>query len=283
MKSLVWITGAGGLIGNYLVQTAPHHAPDFRVVGLTRAQLDLTDFAAVRRAFAEQRPELLIHCAAMSRSPECQQNPARARQINVDVTANLAELAAEIPFVFFSTDLVFDGRKGNYLESDPVNPISVYGESKVAAEKIMRGHAHCLILRCAINGGVSPTGDRGFNEQLHLAWRQGRVFRLFTDEFRCPIPAAVTARVVWELVAKNVTGTFHLGGAEKLSRYEMGKLLAARWPELNPQIVAVSREEFDGAPRTADVSLNCAKVQKRLSFPLPKLSEWLAANPEEPF
>jgi dTDP-4-dehydrorhamnose reductase len=278
MKPLVWITGAGGLIGNYLVQTAAQFAPQFQVIGLTRAQLDLTDYAAVRAEFQRQQPQLVIHCAAMSRSPECQEKPVLARKINAEVPAQLAGIALKVPFVFFSTDLVFDGQKGNYVETDPVNPISVYAETKVIAEDIVSRHPRHLIIRTAINGGVSPTGDRSFNEQLRLAWQRRQATNLFTDEFRCPIPAVVTARAVWELVAQNAIGTFHLGGAEKISRYEIGKLLSARCPGLNPQIIPGSLKDYQGAPRTPDVSLNCAKVQKLLSFPLPKFSEWLAAN-----
>jgi dTDP-4-dehydrorhamnose reductase len=277
----VWITGAAGLIGSHLVQTAPRFAPGFDVIGLARPQLDLTDFAAVRREFARQQPRLVIHCAALSRSPACEENPSLARLANVDATRNLAELAADIPFIFFSTDLVFDGQKGNYIETDVVNPLGVYAETKVAAEGFVRSHPRHLILRAALNAGPSPTGDRAFDEQMRLAWRAGRAVNLFTDEFRCPIPAAVTARSVWELVAKNQTGTFHLGGAERLSRHEIGELVAARYPELKPQIIPGSLKEYRGAPRPPDVSLNCAKVQAALSFPLPKFSEWLAANPHE--
>ena len=281
MKPVVWITGAGGLIGNHLVQTAANFAPQFQAVGLTRG-VDLTDFAAVRHAFAEQKPQLVIHCAAMSRSPECQAKPELARKVNVDATANLAELAAEIPFVFFSTDLVFDGERGIYAETDAVNPISVYGETKLAAENLLRAHPHCLILRCAINAGQSPTGDRSFNEQMRRAWSRGEMFRLFTDELRSPIPAAVTARATWELVNQNVIGTFNLAGAEKLSRHDIGRILTAHRPDWSAQIVATLRKEYPGAPRPGDVSLDCMKVQKILSFPLPKFSEWLAANPGEP-
>jgi dTDP-4-dehydrorhamnose reductase len=282
-KKTAWITGAGGLIGNYLVQTAPHFAPGLRVVGLTRQQLDLLDFDIVRRAFREQRPQLVIHCAAMSRSPECQQKPTLARQLNVDATANLADLAADIPFVFCSTDLVFDGTKGDYSEDDPVNPLNVYGETKVAAEQIVQAHPRALVLRLAINGGRSPTGDRGFNELMRLAWQRGEMTNLFTDEFRCPIPAVVTARTIWELVNQEQTGLFHLGGSEKLSRYEIGRLLTARTPELAARVVPDTRTNYRGAPRPADVSLNLAKIQRRLSFHLPGLTEWLAANPDEPF
>src|SRR5688500_4744950 len=114
MEGTVWITGANGLIGNYLMQTAPQVAPRREVIGLTRALLDVTDANAVRDQFRARAPQLLIHCAALSRSPACQDNPALARKLNVEATARLAELADDIPFVFLSSDLVFDGRQGNY-------------------------------------------------------------------------------------------------------------------------------------------------------------------------
>ena len=278
-----WITGAGGLIGNYIVQTAPQFAPLWSVRGLTRGSLDLLDFDAVRRAFAEQRPALIIHCAAMSRSPDCQANPQLARRINVEATAVLAQLAAEIPFVFLSSDLVFDGRKGDYVETDPVGPLSVYAETKVAAEQIMLANLRHTVVRTSLNGGTSPTGDRGFNEQIRLAWQAGQTLRLFTDEFRCPIPSVVTARAIWDLVNREATGLFHVGGAERLSRVHIAELVADRWPKLRPRIEATSRKEYQGAPRPADTSFNCAKVQKLLSFRLPGLTAWLSEHPNDQF
>ena len=283
VANIAWITGAGGLIGNYLVQTAPTCAPGWKVVGLTRAQLELTDFSAVHTVFNRQRPQLLIHCAALSKSPVCEADPAFAHKLNVEVTRHLVELASGIPLIFFSTDLVFDGRKGNYVESDPVNPLSVYAQTKVAAEQIVLGNPQHTVVRTSLNGGVSPTGERGFNEELRRAWQTGKTLNLFIDEFRCPIPAKVTARAVWELVAKNQPGVYHLAGSERLSRWQIGQLIAARWPQLNPRIEPSSRKEYQGAPRPPDTSLNCAKIQKLLSFSLPGLTEWLKANHDEPF
>ena len=279
-KPLVWITGAGGLIGSHLLRTAPG---DVQAVGLARAQLDLTDFAAVDRAFRAARPQCVIHCAALSKSPACQENPALARRLNVEVTAHLAGLAADIPFVFFSTDLMFDGLRGNYDESAAPNPLSVYAETKVEAERVVLTNPRHTVIRTSLNGGASPTGDRGFNEEMRRAWQGGRTLTLFTDEFRCPLPAAVTARAVWELVAANQPGLYHLAGAARLSRWEIGKLVAARCPELEPRLQPGSLREYRGAPRSPDCSLNCAKIQRLLSFPLPGLDEWLAANPHEPF
>jgi dTDP-4-dehydrorhamnose reductase len=280
---LAWITGAGGLIGNYLVQIAPRFATRWRVRGLTRADLDLQDVDAVRREFQKDSPALVLHCAALSNTPNCQKDPPLARRLNVEVTAWLAELAANLPFIFFSSDLVFDGNKGNYVESDPVNPLSVYAETKVAAEKIVLANPKHTVIRTSLNGGVSPTGDRGFNEQLRAAFAAGKTLTLFTDEFRCPIPAIVTAQAAWELAAQNRPGLYHLAGGERLSRWQMGRLIAARWPQLHPRIEPESRKDYHGPPRPPDSSMNCAKVQQLLSFPLPGLTAWLTANPQEVF
>src|SRR5437899_759128 len=81
-NEIIWVTGAGGLIGNYLVQTAPRYASNRRVIGLTHTQLDVTDFSAVREQFRTRKPQLIVHCAALSRSPACQENPSLARKLN---------------------------------------------------------------------------------------------------------------------------------------------------------------------------------------------------------
>ena len=114
MSQVIWITGAGGLIGSALCQAGKQLGPDWQVKGLTRASLDLTRAEEVTRAFVADRPQVVIHCAALSRNPDCDANPPLARQLNVEVTERLAQLADGGRFVFFSTDLVFDGRKGNY-------------------------------------------------------------------------------------------------------------------------------------------------------------------------
>jgi dTDP-4-dehydrorhamnose reductase len=280
---LAWITGANGFIGNYLVQTAPRFAPRWRLRALTRADFDLLDFAAVEREFAKDMPQLIIHCAAISTVAEAKKNPAFARRVNVELTQRLAELAAEVQFVFFSTDIVFDGRKGNYVEADAPNPLHFYGETKAAAEQLVLKNRRHLVVRTSINGGISHAGNRGFNEQLRLSLQTGQGMTLFTDEFRSPIPAVETARAVWDLVGKNCAGIFHVAGAEKLSRWQIGQLLVKRWPEVKMGSKPGSAKNFPGPPRALDVTLDILKVQNVLSAALPGLNGWLAQNPDEPF
>ena len=285
---LIWITGAGGLIGNHLAKTAPRHAPVWRVKPLTRAELDLTDFAAVERLYREDSPALVIHCAALSKSPACEANPALARKLNVEVTGFLSALAAASGFIHFSTDLVFDGQKGGYTEVDKVNPLSVYAETKVASEEIVLktpGHA---VIRTSLNGGASPTGDRGFNEELRRSWAAGKATPLFRDEYRSPIAAKVTAEAVWELAHlklanMGISGLYHLAGEERLSRLEIGQEVARRCPELRPKIEETSLATYNGPRRPPDTSFNCLKLATILSVRLTGLRSWLWKHPEEFF
>lgn len=313
-KPLAWVTGAGGLIGNAIVASAPDYASQWEVRGITRPDVDLSDFGVVEALFRKERPELVIHCAAISRNPVCEADPALARRVNVDVTARLAALCQNARFIFFSTDLVFDGMKGDYVETDPVagnaiaaekqtafslqtekvalemndlrgisagevkkmrTPLSVYSATKIAAERIVSKNPRHTIVRTSLTSGVSPTGDRSFEEEMCRAWGAGRTLNLFTDEFRCPMDASVTAHAIWELAKADAPGIFHLAGAEKLSRYEIGLLVAKKHPEVTARITPSSRADYKGPPRPADTSLNCAKIHRLLSFPLPSFSDWV--------
>ncbi|HZL43957.1 MAG TPA: SDR family oxidoreductase [Verrucomicrobiae bacterium] len=286
----VWITGAGGLIGNALVESAAELVPSWQIYGLTRSSLELLDTDAVRTMWTRTQPKLVIHCAAMSHTPACDKNPELAKRVNVNVTALLCSLASGVRFFFFSTDQVFDGHTGNYNETAQRNPFNVYGETKAAAEDLVLSNPNHTVIRTSLNGGVSPTGDRGFNERLRIAFRNGETVRLFIDEYRTPIPAMETARAVWELAIRNAAGAYHVAGAERLSRWEIGQLIAQRWtsgphgsaslPQLQPRLEPCSLANFPGPRRGPDTSLNCSKAQQLLSFPLPRLSHWLAARPE---
>jgi dTDP-4-dehydrorhamnose reductase len=275
---LAWITGAGGLIGHELVQSAQQWAAGWNIRGLQRAELDITSHAQVQALYAAGCPKLIVHCAAISKSVACDANRELAARTNVDATRALAEIAAQSRIVFFSTDLVFDGRKGHYTEDDPPNPLLFYGETKARAEEALRGHPNCAIVRISLTGGHSPTRDRGFNEEMKKAWRAGKTLDLFTDEFRSPMAAPVTARAVWELALSSATGVFHLCAPERLSRWQIGEHLVRKHPEFARQIRAGSRRDYKGPERPADTTMNPAKIQQLLSFPLPRFSDWLRAD-----
>lgn len=271
----VWVTGTGGLIGGYVTHSLSELVPGARVIPLSRKEVDLADFDRVSELFREHRPDLVIHCAGLTRTPECEQKPELAFRLNVEVTKHLAELASDKKLIFMSTDRVFDGRSGPYTEESPVNPLDVYGKTKAAAEKVVLENPRHIVIRTSLNGGTSPTRDRGFNEQMRQAWGEGKALTLFTDEFRCPIHASFTARAICELAMDGASGIFHIAGTERLSRWEIGLLLAERCPELSPRMERASVKDFNGSTRAPDLELSCAKVASKLSFTLPGFSTWL--------
>ena len=107
------------------------------------------------------------------------------------------------------------------------------------------------------------------------AARAGSDVTLYADEFRCPLPAGVIARAIWELICGGRTGLYHLGGRERLSRWEIGQLLLEWFPELQGRLVKGSSRDHTGAPRPADLSLSTTKIQHVLSFPIPGMQSWL--------
>jgi dTDP-4-dehydrorhamnose reductase len=272
------ITGAAGLIGQYLVKSAPRWAPGWDVQGLTRAQLDLTDRSAVASVFHSYNPQLIIHCAALSRTRDCERNADRAKHVNVDATATLSRLARHIRFMFLSSGEVFDGVASWYRESAEPNPINVYGRTKLEAEQVVLQNPAHTVVRIVLTAGASHSGDRSFVEDMCRAARAGNDVTLYADEFRCPLPAGVIARALWELIKHDKPGLYHLGGSERLSRWEIGELLVPWFPELQCRLVKGSARDHAGAPRPADLSLTCDKIQEFLSFPIPGLRSWLAGR-----
>ena len=240
--------------------------------------LDLTDRANVERTWQSIKPNAVIHCAALSRTKDCEQDPEQARCINVEATAHLAQLSQDIPFIFLSSGEVFDGKTGWYVETDEPNPINVYGKTKLEAERVVLQNPRHTVVRIVLTAGTSQNGDRSFVEDMCRTAKAGKNVTLYADEFRCPVPAGVIARVIWELVDRKQPGLYHLGGSERLSRWEIGETLLPWCPELKGHLVEGSARNHVGSPRPADLSLRYDKIQSLLSFRIPGFREWLAGR-----
>jgi dTDP-4-dehydrorhamnose reductase len=272
------ITGAAGLIGQYFVNTAPRWAPGWEVQGLSRAELELTETSKVEARIHALKADLFIHCAALSRTKACEEDPDQARRVNVEITAHLAQLSKDIPFIFLSSGEVFDGKTGWYSEVDEPNPINVYGQTKLEAEQAVLQNPRHTVVRIVLTAGTSETGDRSFVEDMCRTAKAGKDVTLYADEFRCPLPAGVIARAIWELVDRKQPGLYHLGGSERISRWEIGETLLHWCPELKGHLIKGSAQNHIGSPRPADLSLRCDKIQRLLSFHIPGFREWLAGR-----
>jgi dTDP-4-dehydrorhamnose reductase len=265
MKKLL-ITGASGFLGWHLCQLAQQnwqvygtfHAHAIDLPDITSLQVDLTDFSAVSDLFQTLQPDAVIHTAALSQPNLCQANPEASHRINVVAACDVAGLCADaaIPCVFTSSELVFDGLNPPYRESDPVCPINLYGEQKVAAEEgMLQRYPEVTICRMPLMFGAAPTAP-SFIQPFIERIRTGQVLNLFVDEVRTPISGMSAAQGLL-LALEKAKGRLHLGGRERLSRYEFGLLLIEVLQLKDVKVNPCYQSDVPmAAPRAPDVSMD---------------------------
>ena len=287
----VLITGATGQLGPYLVDVLTAAGADVvawsghRSVRITPAidsvPVPLDQPAAVARAWTAASPDVVVHAAAMARIDACHADPQQARRVNVQGTEQLCELAdrAQIPLIYVSTDLVFDGERGMYREDDGPQPLSVYGQTKLAAERIVLATPRNAVLRVSLLYGPGRCGVRTFLDRVVQAWQEGKAVTFFDDEWRTPLALVDAARAVQSALDQQLRGLFHVGGSERLSRWEGGVRLAQRLGFPETLVVRASRKGFPAPePRPADVSLCSERFRQAVPqwqphrFPAPWLT-----------
>ncbi len=273
MGSRWLITGAGGQFGSVLLDLLVRRGES--TVGLVRratpdrypgeiAYADILDHASITKIVNEVTPAYVVHAAAIASAHTAYQNPALAKRTNVDATAHLARVAATIGarFTFVSTDLVFDGTAAPYDEDSPLTPLSVYGRTKADAETRVLDIGG-VVVRPAIMYGI-PVGSQRtvFTSQLN-AIATGSCLELFEDQFRTPIALEDAAAACVEVTASAASGVFHLAGPDRLSRFQMGQIMARALGVSESHLVATRQRDLDQPePRPADVSLSCRRFTK---------------------
>jgi dTDP-4-dehydrorhamnose reductase len=209
----------------------------------------------------------------MTSTGACEKDPQAAERANVLSTRNLVEaagsLSGPLPYlVAISTDLVFDGESAPYDENAPTSPVMEYGRTKEAAEQVVQKYSgDWTILRPAILYGPAARVRGSFLEWILGPLREGSDVELFLDEWRTPVLVGDVAEAIVRLVKKRVGGILHCGGAERLSRWEMGEHVARRWGLPKRKLKAVRRSDAELAcPRPKDVSLVTGRLVEALGF-----------------
>lgn len=266
MKKLL-VTGASGFLGWHVCQLAQSEwdvygtycSQALEIPGVTLLKVDLTVFQDLKDLFHDIQPTAVIHTAAQSKPNVCQIHPQETEVINVTVSSNIAGLCADSSrlCVFTSTDLVFDGLNPPYRESDPVCPVNDYGEQKVRAEEEMLArYPQTAICRMPLMFGRATPTASSFIQPFIQQLREGQELSLFTDEFRTPVSGTTAAKGLL-LALEKVNGRIHLGGRERVSRYEFGRLLVEVLQLPGDGLKGCRQEDVKmAAPRPKDVSLD---------------------------
>ena len=265
----VLLTGASGQLGAYLLDARPaceliawSHSSRGSICGVTLEPIDLANPSDVEAAFAAAAPDVVLHAAAVSRIDRCYQDPALARQVNAQATGQLVGLAARrrSRLVYVSTDMVFAGDKGEYyLETDPPAPLSQYGRSKLLGEQQVLQADNTAVARMSLLLGLTRKSTSFFDLQ-YRALAEGRPLDLFIDEWRTPLDMPTAARALWELAVSRVTGLLHIGGPQRLSRYDVGVEMA-KFLRADPALIRAANQQQVSTPepRPRDLSLDSSR------------------------
>lgn len=275
------ITGASGLLGANLIVQAHNCGRD--VVGLCHRHrintrdfpiqaVDLTNQAAVRNVLSSLRPSQVIHCAAATNVDWCEEHPAEAEAINGDASGFLSELVSELGsrFVYISTDAVFDGKKGNYSETDKPAPLNVYARSKLRGEQqVLRNNPSALVVRVNIYGW-NAQNKFSLAEWVLAQLASGKQVPGFTDVHFTPILVNDLAKVLLAMLDHGLSGLYHAGGSEKVSKFEFARRVALVF-DFDPGLIVPTQvaEVYLQAKRPPDMSLNTEKICGVLGFPMP--------------
>ena len=270
------ITGASGLYGSKLAQLALErglevYSSDIQSLSVYGkfVQLDISNKEKVEEALKTIKPDVVVHAATLTDVDKCELNKALARKVNVAGTKNVVEAAQKAGsfLVYISTDYVFCGEKGLYVESDTRDPINYYGLTKVEAEEIVKTLPKYFIARPSVIYGSTPAaGKVNFALWLIETLRKGNRVKIVTDQWNTPTLNTNLAEMTLEVVERQLTGIYHLCGATRVSRFEFAEQIADTF-DLNKELIdKVTSSQFSWpAKRPTDSSLDTSKAQRDLT------------------
>ena len=234
MKAL--IIGCNGLLGQNLLRTRHSGSWELFGAGLDAEpvlpdllsgyrRVDIAKRAELEAAIAAFAPDWIFNAAAVTDVDLCERDPALAGLINRDTVGWMA--ATGIPVAHVSTDYVFDGEAGPYLEDAPTRPLSVYGATKLESERLVLSQSpRSVIARTMTLWGRGKGAKTSFVDFVRTSLQAGKTIRIVTDQWGNATLAEDLALGMWKLIAGGHTGIYHVAGTEWNSRYQWAEAIA---------------------------------------------------------
>jgi len=263
---------------------------EHKVIGVDRGKLksapfqvleiDLLHRNMIRSVIDATRPEWLINCAALANLEQCEEYPDQARILNAEIPGDLANICTKrnIRFVHISTDAVFDGTKaGTYTEEDEPSPPGIYSQTKLDGERaVEQVNPQAIIARVNFYGW-SLGGRRSLAEFFVKNLDEGKNVNGFTDIIFCPMWVNHLNRILIEMLEKNLSGLYHVVGAQVMSKYQFG-VEVARTFGLREDLISPKSVLSSGltAKRSHNLWLSTHKLSTDLRHEIPSVSTGLA-------
>lgn len=278
-KAKLLVTGCTGLLGSNICYnlrssfeiTGISRGP-FLMSGIKHIHADFSNSEDMRELFDANEYDAVIHCAAITNVDACEKDPHRAFEVNTDAAYALSRLAQsqDARFVFISTDAVFAGESEvPYKETDPVDPISIYGQTKVKAEEKILENRNSLVVRTNMYG-FNRLSKESLSEWVIRSIQQGNDIRMFHDVVFNPLLVNTLANSIMQALRLEEHGILNIGCTTPLSKYDFGREIAARMGQ-PCKIQPISVDDFGFmAKRAHYMHLNCDKAQK-LGISLPSI------------
>lgn len=269
---VVLVLGARGQLGRDLVPRLSG-----RVVGLGRAEIDLTDAAELRRVLTEQRPDVVVNCAAYNHVDRAESEPEAAFRVNAWAVRDLATICRDLGclLVHFSSDYVFgldSSRAIPWTPDDAPGPVSVYGLSKLAGEYLVRSicPGHLVLRTCGLYGlhGVGGKGTNFVETMLRLAG-QGRPLRVVSDQVCSPSYTVDVAETTAALLRVGARGVHHVVNPGGCSWYEFARTIF-ELEGISADLSPIAAAEYGAAARRPTYSVLDVESLTRIGVPAPR-------------
>jgi dTDP-4-dehydrorhamnose reductase len=280
----IFLTGASGLLGRRLVavlskkyEVIPtHHAHPLQP---NSVRIDVGDSDVVLKTLSGYYPSVVVHTAAQTNVDKCEASKELAWRINAEGTRNVAQGCVRIgaKLIYISTDYVFDGNRGFYIEEDKPNPINYYGFSKLKGEEFVeQAGCHSVIARTSVLYGWHPR-KLNFATWVIDSLKNGRAITVADDHYNSPTLADSLAVVVLEAIEKDLAGIYHMAGGARVSRYEFAVQIADAFGLDRTLVAPVRMNDLNMwvAKRPRDSSLCTDKTRRETGIRPPLLGEAL--------
>ncbi len=231
-------------------------------------KFDVSNRELVSEAFSRVKPDVVVHAASVTDVDKCELNKELAWKVNVEGTKNIVQAAKTVSsfLIYISTDYVFNGQKGNYKESEKPDPINYYGLTKLEAEELVKTEGEYFVARPSVIYGSTPAaGKVNFALWLIETLSKDERVRIVTDQWNTPTLNSNLAEMTLEVVERRLTGTYHLCGATRLSRFDFAQQIAETFGLDKNLIDPVLSSKFTWpAKRPTDSSLDTLKAKQTL-------------------